>query len=78
MDPGAKPGTTVSFTAALDYSEITTSVIFPQVSSSATLVTSPFTTLVEAVYTLALGSATPVDSPGLPTPTVSPPQATTL
>ena len=68
IGPGAKSGRTVSFTAAIDYPEITTSVIFPQVFSSATLVTSPFTTLVEAVYTLVLGSVTPVGTPGLPTP----------
>ena len=78
MGPGAKPGETVEFRAAIDYPEITTSVIFPQVFSSATLVTSLFTTLVEIVHTLLLGSATPVGTPGLPNPTVSPPQATTL
>ena len=51
---------------------------FLPVFSSAILVTSPFITLVEAVYTLVLGSATPVGTPGLPAPTVGPPQATTL
>ena len=65
IGPGAKPGKTVSFTAAIDYPEITISVVFPQIFSPATLVPSPFTTPVEAVYTLVLGSATP---PGLPTP----------
>ena len=34
MSPGAKPSRTVSFTAAIDYPEITTSVIFPQVHQS--------------------------------------------
>ena len=41
MSPGAKPGRTVSLTAAIDYPRTTPSVISPQVFSSATLVISP-------------------------------------
>lgn len=85
MEPGATPANTVSFTAAVNYPQITTEAVFPQVMSSKWQITSPVSTTVDVVYTLILASVTPVGSPGgnqdttLTTSTTStPPKDTTL
>lgn len=79
MAPGATPANTASFVAAVSYPEITTVAVFPQVVSSTALVTSPLSTAVDVVYTLVLGSVTPVGSPGISLPTTTTlPKETTL
>ena len=73
MAISATPTYTASFTAVVNYPEITTAAVFPPVVSSTALVTSPFSTTVHIVVTLILASVTPVGSPGagLPAPTPS-------
>ncbi len=78
MAPGATPTNQPWFTAEINRPEITTVAIFPPIVASSTLVTRPFTTTVEAIYTLVLASVTPVGNPSAGLPATNPSQPTTL